>query len=321
MSAQPSRFTFCVLRIARFGLALLLLFGPVLPTSHVGAQEPTPEPNRPGLIAAPQFNYSGAPLNYGSPVSMGDPISTDNGAHYFSLPPLSLDVALAQGECPSEARVSVDQPLCPNSPAVTGRVTGTACSDAALTIRHTACTGIDDLLVGVGRTEADGTFSVPLSRTLEFGSYSCHSWIDVNVECFCGPVRATSAVAGLPRFHVPWYIPQPQAGQITLSGQGDMLCAGATLTVADQQGHTIGTSIVREDGSFVTQLLRPLETNEILFVTTAGGVCGFCSRPDYFLYIGPVAVPEPSTLLLFAGGLAGLAAMAKARQRRRFARR
>ena len=74
MSTQPSRFTLCVLPIARFGLALLLLFGPVLPTSHVRAQEPTSESDRQGAVAAPQFSNSGATLNYGSPVSMGDPV-------------------------------------------------------------------------------------------------------------------------------------------------------------------------------------------------------------------------------------------------------
>ncbi|PKO22549.1 MAG: hypothetical protein CVU38_08750 [Chloroflexi bacterium HGW-Chloroflexi-1] len=70
-------------------------------------------------------------------------------------------VALAQSGCPPEARASVDGPLYPNSQAVTGQVTGTACSDAAVTIRHMAtCYGTNDRLVGAGRTTANGAFTL-----------------------------------------------------------------------------------------------------------------------------------------------------------------
>jgi hypothetical protein len=233
------------------------------------------------------------------------------------------DVALAQSGCPPAARVSVDGPLCPTSQAVTGQVAGTTCGDAAVTIRHTAtCDGINDLLVGAGRTAANGAFTIPLSETLHSVHMGCSApalaLINVDVECSCGPLRAEKDVSPLPRFFVPLYIPVPQAGQTTLSGQWDTYCAGATLTVTDRRGNVIGTGILRADGSFVIQLLRPLETNEMVFFTAVGGTCG-CSI--LLASIGPISVPEPSTLLLFASGLAGLAGVVRARRRRRFVQR
>jgi hypothetical protein len=107
---------------------------------------------------------------------------------------------------------------------------------------------------------------------------------------------------------VPW------AGQTTLSGQWDSACADATLTVTDLQGHIVGTGLVQVDGSFAIQLLRPVETNEILHLTQVGGDCRYCILSQGFVVIGPIPVPESATLLLFASGLAGLAGVVRARR-------
>jgi hypothetical protein len=84
--------------------------------------------------------------------------------------PYAQDYSPATNGCPPEAKVGVDSPWCLYIPieVVTGRVTGTACGDAAVTIRHTSlCAGINNRLVGAGRTTADGAFTVPLSETLQ----------------------------------------------------------------------------------------------------------------------------------------------------------
>jgi hypothetical protein len=87
-----------------------------------------------------------------------------------ALAQYAQDYGPATNGCPPEAKVGVDSPWCLYIPieVVTGRVTGTACGDAAVTIRHTSlCAGINNRLVGAGRTTADGAFTVPLSETLQ----------------------------------------------------------------------------------------------------------------------------------------------------------
>ena len=232
-------------------------------------------------------------------------------------------VALAQSGCPPEARVIVDGPLCSGTQAVTGRVAGTACGDAAVTIRHTAtCDGIDDLLVGAGRTTANGDFTVPLSETLYSGHLGCSdesAWINVDVECPCGPLEVREDIPVSFKTGIPPAIPVPQAGATIITGQWAPSCEGLSFTVTDQDGNVIGTGVVQADGSFVIQLLRPLETDEVVFITVVGtavsDICRFCTVPKDFTYqLGPVSIPESSTLLLLACGLAGLAGVVKARR-------
>ncbi len=224
-------------------------------------------------------------------------------------------VALAQSGCPPEARVSVDKPLCPRdweliSRPVTGRVTGTACGDAAVTIRHTnICGGPNDRLVGAGRTTADGAFTIPLSETLHLGSMCGPAWIDVDIECACGPVRVREYIS-VRKTTDPATIPVPQAGQTTLRGQCDPCCEGA-ITVADQQGHVLGTGITQPDGSFVIYLSRPLRSGEVITVI---GECG----PNSFTYVlDPIPIPEAGTWLLLGAGLAGVAGYVGLRWRAR----
>jgi hypothetical protein len=222
-------------------------------------------------------------------------------------------VALAQSGCPLEARVSVDKPECLGRSiidVVTGRVTGTACGDAAVTIRYTnTCYG-PDRLVGAGRTTADGAFTIPLSETLGLGQMGCHAWIDVEVECACGPLRVREYFY-VPKTTVPATIPVPLAGQTTIRGQWDYCYAGATVTVADQQGHVIGTGIIQPDGSFVVYLSRPLRSGELI---TVSSVCG----PNILRQvIGPIPIPEAGTWLLLGAGLAGVAGYVGLRWRAR----
>jgi hypothetical protein len=229
-------------------------------------------------------------------------------------------VALAQyaqdyNGCPPEARVSVDKPLCLwqwwNTRAVTGRVTGTACGDAAVTIRHTSlCYGINDRLVGAGRTTANGAFTIPLSETLRPGSYTCSAWIDVDVECACGPVRVREHVY-TPRTTVPATIPVPLAGGTTLSGQWDCGCAGLTVTVKDAAGNVLGTGIIQSDGSFVVHLSRSLRSGEVITVIS------ICGPNTLWEVLGPIAIPEAGTWLLLGAGLAGVAGYVGLRWRAR----
>ncbi len=229
----------------------------------------------------------------------------------------SQDYSPATNGCQPEAKVVVDQPVCDNSRAVTGRVTGTACGDAAVTIRQTYTCGwyTNNRLVGTGHTTADGAFAVPLSDTLSSCSYSCRpciAVIEVKVECPCGPLQVEAGVLGPSRFPIPAIIPVPQAGQTTLLGQWDPRGAGATVTVADQQGHVLGTGLIQPDGSFVIYLSRPLQSGERITVI---GACGWDTL--MMVVIGPIPIPEAGTWLLLGAGLAGVAGYVGLRWRAR----
>jgi hypothetical protein len=82
------------------------------------------------------------------------------------------------------------------------------------------------------------------------------------------------------------------------------------VSVADQQGHVIGTGIIQPDGSFVVHLSRPLQAGET--ITVSG-----CGLNAFRTVLGPIAIPEAGTWLLLGAGLAGVAGYVGLRWRAR----
>ncbi|MBD8814983.1 hypothetical protein IFR09_27855, partial [Pseudomonas syringae] len=137
-------------------------------------------------------------------------------------------------------------------------LTGSGEAGATVTVR-----AADGSVLGSAVVAADGTFSLTLGTAQTDGQLLTVSQSDAAGNR--SPSTSTTAPDGVDAPFAPSGL-QLSADGLTLTGSGE---AGATVTVRDANGATLGTAIVAADGTFSLTLTSAQLNGETLSVVQA----------------------------------------------------
>ncbi|WKF85122.1 Ig-like domain-containing protein [Lacticaseibacillus pantheris] len=182
-----------------------------------------------------------------------DILATESNGTVTSNP----SVAVVETQVTTELHAPVlDRPVYANATTVTG--TGTV---AGNTIN---ITDQDGKTVGTTKVNDDLTFSVPLNRQLKEGDDLLATETDGNKTSS----PSVAVVQAVPSIDAPT-INDLNEGDTTVTGTGST--PGNTIIVIDNDGHTIGTSTVGNDGKYSVTVSQPLVGGDTISVEESNG--------------------------------------------------
>lgn len=182
-----------------------------------------------------------------------DILATESNGTVTSNP----SVAVVETQVTTELHApALDRPVYANATTVTG--TGTV---AGNTIN---ITDQDGKTVGTAKVNDDLTFSVPLNRQLKEGDDLLATETDGNKTSS----PSVAVVQAVPSIDAPT-INDLNEGDTTVTGTGST--PGNTIIVIDNDGHTIGTSTVGNDGKYSVTVSQPLVGGDTISVEESNG--------------------------------------------------
>ncbi|WP_322964062.1 BapA/Bap/LapF family large adhesin [Sphingomonas fuzhouensis] len=182
----------------------------------------------------------------------------------------------------------------PAAPSATLSADGTTVSgsgEAGATVR---VVGPDGQPIGTVTVAADGSYTVTLTTAQTGGGVLVVTQTDA-----AGNVSPTTQIAAIDADPMPLPTAEIDAQGTTISGTGE---PGATVTVRDAAGQTIGETIVDADGTYILPLATPQANGETLTVTQSDGAGN--TSPTITLTAPDLTAPLAPTADITADGTA-----------------